>query len=66
MAEALILELADVGPTEYEAVNAKLEIDMNTGEGDWPAAGWSTSPAGPTAGYSWSARCGRRGDDGRE
>jgi hypothetical protein len=36
MAEGLILEFQGVGKTEYEAVNGKLGIDMNTGIGDWP------------------------------
>ena len=36
MSEALILEFAGIGPAEYEAVNGKLGIDMNSGEGDWP------------------------------
>jgi hypothetical protein len=37
MAEALILEFTGIGPSEYEAVNGKLGIDMTSGEGDWPA-----------------------------
>jgi hypothetical protein len=36
MAEGLILEFSGVGPSEYEAVNGKLGIDMNAGTGDWP------------------------------
>ena len=36
MADILILEFDGIGPTEYQAVNAELNIDMNTGVGDWP------------------------------
>ncbi len=36
MAEGLILEFDGVGRAEYEAVNAQLGIDMDTGSGDWP------------------------------
>jgi hypothetical protein len=37
MTEGLILEFNGVGREEYEAVNGRLGIDMETGEGDWPA-----------------------------
>jgi hypothetical protein len=37
MPEALILEFAGLGEAEYAAVNKHLGIDMNTGQGDWPA-----------------------------
>ena len=37
MAEGLILEFEGVGREEYEAVNGRLGIDMESGEGDWPA-----------------------------
>lgn len=37
MAEGLILEFDDAGREEYEAVNGRLGIDIETGEGDWPA-----------------------------
>ena len=37
MAEALILEFTGVGRAEYDAVNGKLGIDMDSGSGDWPA-----------------------------
>lgn len=37
MAEGLILEFDGVGREEYEAVNARLGVDMETGAGDWPA-----------------------------
>ena len=36
MPEAVILEFDGIGPTEYEAVNKELGIDMATGDGDWP------------------------------
>lgn len=37
MADALILEFEGVGIEEYERVNDKLGIDMQSGTGDWPA-----------------------------
>ena len=37
MPEALILEFNGVSEADYEAVNKQLGIDMQTGEGDWPA-----------------------------
>ena len=37
MPEALILEFTAVGEAEYGAVNKHLGIDMQTGQGDWPA-----------------------------
>ncbi len=37
MAAGLILEFDGVGLEEYEAVNRHLGIDMNSGQGDWPA-----------------------------
>lgn len=36
MAAGVILEFEGVTQKEYEAVNAELGIDHNTGEGDWP------------------------------
>lgn len=36
MADALILEFDGVGREEYERVNGRLGIDMQSGEGDWP------------------------------
>jgi len=36
MAEALLLEFDGVGLDHYQAVNAALGIDAETGEGDWP------------------------------
>ena len=37
MAEALILEFEGVGQADYAAVNAALGIDVQSGQGDWPA-----------------------------
>ena len=37
MAAGLILEFDGVGRSDYEAVNRALGIDMESGEGDWPA-----------------------------
>ena len=37
MADGLILEFDGFGRDVYEAVNGQLGIDMETGEGDWPA-----------------------------
>ena len=37
MPEALILEFDGLGEAEYAAVSKHLGIDMNTGQGDWPA-----------------------------
>jgi hypothetical protein len=36
VAEALILQFTGVGEDAYDAVNAKLGIDPDTGAGDWP------------------------------
>jgi hypothetical protein len=36
LAVGLILKFDSIGRTEYEAVNAKLGIDMASGSGDWP------------------------------
>ena len=37
MPEALILEFTGIGEAEYGAVSKQLGIDMQTGQGDWPA-----------------------------
>jgi hypothetical protein len=37
VAAGLILEFEGVGREQYQAVNAELGIDMESGEGDWPA-----------------------------
>jgi hypothetical protein len=36
MVAEVILEFEGVTTKEYDAVNAALGIDMNTGKGDWP------------------------------
>jgi hypothetical protein len=36
MPAALILEFEGVSEKEYDAVNAALDFDPKTGEGDWP------------------------------
>ena len=36
MAVALLLEFEGVGVEQYNAVNERLQIDMATGQGDWP------------------------------
>jgi hypothetical protein len=36
MAEGLILEFDGVGRSDYDAVNAQLGLDPETGAGDWP------------------------------
>jgi hypothetical protein len=36
MAEALIMEFTGIGELEYDAVNKILNMDPQTGEGDWP------------------------------
>ncbi len=37
MAAGLLLEFEGVTQKDYESVNQKLGIDMQTGKGDWPA-----------------------------
>lgn len=37
MAQGLILEFDGVGHEQYEAVNGRLGIDPESGQGDWPA-----------------------------
>ena len=37
MAEGLILEFDGLSMEDYQRVNALLGIDMESGEGDWPA-----------------------------
>lgn len=37
MAEAIILEFAGVGRSQYDQANRELGIDMATGTGDWPS-----------------------------
>ena len=50
MAEALILEFEGLGRKEYDAVNAILGIDQETGEGDWPDGLLFHSGAGKSGG----------------
>jgi hypothetical protein len=49
MAEVFILEFEGFDQAAYDQVNAELGIDMDSGEGDWPA-GLHTHLAGPTEG----------------
>ena len=37
MADGLILEFEGIGREEYDAVNGRLGIDPESGQGDWPA-----------------------------
>lgn len=37
MADAVILEFEGVGREQYDAVNERLGIDQDSGQGDWPA-----------------------------
>ena len=52
MSELLLLEFEGFGADVYERVNDLLGIDMDSGEGDWPA-GLHTHLAGPTEGGGW-------------
>jgi hypothetical protein len=61
MAEALILEFTGVSEAEYAAVNKHLGIDMQTGQGDWPAGLLSHAAGERTTARSSCRRCGRRG-----
>jgi hypothetical protein len=36
MAEGLILEFEGVGREQYDAINGRLGIDQESGQGDWP------------------------------
>lgn len=48
MAAGLILQFpAGVGEQEYDAVSAKIQLNLHTGEGDWPA-GLLSHSAGPS------------------
>ncbi len=49
MQEALILEFTGVSEAEYGAVNKHLGIDMQTGQGDWPAGLAGPDPVRPGA-----------------
>jgi hypothetical protein len=48
MAEGLILEFEGMGLEQYQAVNAALGIDMESGAGEWPA-GLTFHSGGTTA-----------------
>lgn len=52
MSEVFILEFEGFDQAAYDQVNAELGIDMDSGEGDWPA-GLHTHLAGPTEGGGW-------------
>jgi hypothetical protein len=52
MSELLLLEFEGFGADVYERVNGLLGINMDSGEGDWPA-GLHTHLAGPTEGGGW-------------
>jgi hypothetical protein len=51
MAEAVILEFEGVGIDAYERVNGILGIDMQSGEGDWPAGLLVHSAAAKPGGF---------------
>ncbi len=36
MAEGLLIEFSGIGEAEYRAVNDKLGVNMETGDGEWP------------------------------
>ena len=52
MTEVLILEFEGFGAEAYDQVTGHLGVNMDTGEGDWPA-GLHTHLAGPTEGGGW-------------
>jgi hypothetical protein len=49
VAYGIVLEFADVDVRQYDAVNAKLGLDMETGSGEW-LAGLLSHAAGPLPG----------------
>lgn len=51
MADALILEFDGFGIEEYERVNDRLGIDMETGEGPWPDGLLTHSAASKDGGF---------------
>jgi len=51
MADALILEFEGFGTDTYERVNGELGIEMETGEGDWPAGLVSHTGAAKDGGF---------------
>jgi hypothetical protein len=60
MADGLMLEFDGVGRAEYEAVNSRLGIDMESGQGDWPAGllfhAGGAKPGGWVVFEVWDAR----------
>src|ERR1700760_950342 len=60
MAEGLILEFDGFGVDQYQRVNELLGIDMDSGEGDWPAGLLShtggTKEGGLVVFELWSSR----------
>ena len=59
MAEGLILEFEGVGREQYEAINGRLGIDMESGQGDWPA-GLVFHAGGAKPGAGSCSKCGSR------
>lgn len=51
MADALILEFDGFGAETYERVNGELGIEMETGEGNWPAGLVTHSGAATEGGF---------------
>lgn len=51
MAEGLILEFDGFGRETYDAVNERLGIDQESGEGDWPAGLVFHAGAGKPGGW---------------
>jgi hypothetical protein len=60
MAEGLILEFEGVGREAYDAVNGRLGIDQQSGQGNWPP-GIVFHAGGASQGVGSSSRCGSRG-----
>jgi hypothetical protein len=60
MAEGLILEFEGFGRERYEAVNAELGIDVETGAGDWPTGllfhAGGTKPGGWVVFEIWESK----------
>lgn len=61
MAEGLILEFDDVGRAQYDAVNAQLGIDMDSGQRDWSTGlvfhAGAAKPGGWVVFEVWESRC---------
>ena len=60
MAAGLLFEFDDVGVEQYDAVNGRLGIDMETGQGDWPDGllfhAGGTKPAGFVVMEVWASK----------